>query len=275
MASGCACRPGPAAPSSRRVVARVAASCRPEGPGRLRSSGRARAGAPSAAQRRLHRGGAPWTPCVAAPAHGAPAAGGGPGTGSRPRGPGREQGSGRVRRAAPHVTPAASPAARPAVEPASGRPARRTSRACCRCGRQRCARGGPRRGAAGGGASEELAGTVRPVSADPSGPARLLLLLVTGYRRGISPLLPARCRFAPSCSAYAQEALQRHGAGRGSWLALRRVARCHPFHPGGHDPVPTPAPGARPSRPGRAAGAHAGRPPVLSAVAPRTPGALT
>ena len=68
--------------------------------------------------------------------------------------------------------------------------------------------------------------------------ARLLLLLVTAYRRGVSPLLPARCRFAPTCSAYAAEALRVHGALRGTWLAVRRVGRCHPFHPGGHDPVP-------------------------------------
>lgn len=68
--------------------------------------------------------------------------------------------------------------------------------------------------------------------------ARVLLLLVGGYRRWVSPLLGPRCRFAPSCSAYAAEAVTVHGAGRGSWLALRRIARCHPFHPGGHDPVP-------------------------------------
>lgn len=74
-----------------------------------------------------------------------------------------------------------------------------------------------------------------------SGPgpvARLLLALVGAYRRWISPLLGQRCRFAPSCSAYAAEALAVHGAGRGSWLAVRRIARCHPFHPGGYDPVP-------------------------------------
>ena len=67
---------------------------------------------------------------------------------------------------------------------------------------------------------------------------RLLLVLLRGYRRWISPALGQRCRFAPSCSAYAMEALTVHGAGRGSWLTLRRIARCHPFHPGGHDPVP-------------------------------------
>jgi putative membrane protein insertion efficiency factor len=66
----------------------------------------------------------------------------------------------------------------------------------------------------------------------------LLLALVRGYRRFISPLLGPHCRFAPTCSAYAVDALSVHGAARGSWLTLRRIARCHPFSPGGHDPVP-------------------------------------
>lgn len=69
-------------------------------------------------------------------------------------------------------------------------------------------------------------------------PARVLLAVVQAYRRLVSPLLGPRCRFAPSCSAYAVEALMTHGAARGSWLAVRRIGRCHPFHPGGHDPVP-------------------------------------
>ena len=66
----------------------------------------------------------------------------------------------------------------------------------------------------------------------------LLTLLVRGYQVLLGPLLPAACRYYPSCSAYAIEALERHGALRGSWLALRRIGRCHPFRPGGYDPVP-------------------------------------
>ncbi|HUA28197.1 MAG TPA: membrane protein insertion efficiency factor YidD [Streptosporangiaceae bacterium] len=72
----------------------------------------------------------------------------------------------------------------------------------------------------------------------PSPAARLLMLLLTGYRTFVSPLLGPRCRFYPSCSAYALEAVQVHGALRGSWLAARRLSRCHPFHAGGLDPVP-------------------------------------
>jgi putative membrane protein insertion efficiency factor len=71
----------------------------------------------------------------------------------------------------------------------------------------------------------------------------LLLALVRGYRRLVSPMLTPRCRFAPSCSSYAEEALAVHGALRGGWLALARLARCHPFHPGGVDPVPAPRAG--------------------------------
>ena len=71
-----------------------------------------------------------------------------------------------------------------------------------------------------------------------SAAAWLLIVLLTGYRRFVSPLLGPRCRFYPSCSAYALEAVQVHGALRGSWLAVRRLSRCHPFHPGGLDPVP-------------------------------------
>ena len=76
------------------------------------------------------------------------------------------------------------------------------------------------------------------------GPVRRGLLAAIGfYSRAISPALPPRCRFAPTCSAYAAEAVERHGAGRGSWLAVRRLAKCAPWHPGGWDPVPPPRTG--------------------------------
>lgn len=69
-------------------------------------------------------------------------------------------------------------------------------------------------------------------------PRRLLAGLIRGYQLVISPALPPSCRFHPSCSQYALEAVSRHGALRGTWLAARRLVRCHPFHPGGYDPVP-------------------------------------
>jgi putative membrane protein insertion efficiency factor len=65
-----------------------------------------------------------------------------------------------------------------------------------------------------------------------------LILPIRFYRRVISPLLPPRCRFHPTCSQYAIEAIEKHGVFRGGWLAVRRIARCHPLHPGGYDPVP-------------------------------------
>jgi putative membrane protein insertion efficiency factor len=76
-------------------------------------------------------------------------------------------------------------------------------------------------------------------------PATVLVLLVRGYQLFVSPLLGPRCRFYPSCSAYALTAVQRHGALRGTWLAVRRLARCHPWNPGGGDHVPPAAPGRR------------------------------
>jgi len=65
-----------------------------------------------------------------------------------------------------------------------------------------------------------------------------LVLVIRGYQLWVSPLLPAACRYYPTCSVYAIEALERHGALNGSWLAIRRIFRCHPFRPGGYDPVP-------------------------------------
>jgi putative membrane protein insertion efficiency factor len=95
------------------------------------------------------------------------------------------------------------------------------------------------------------------VTADPRAPrdgrgplARALLAVVGFYQRAISPAFPPRCRFQPTCSAYAAEAIAVHGAGRGSWLALRRLLKCAPWHPGGLDLVPpvrtTPPASARP-----------------------------
>lgn len=68
--------------------------------------------------------------------------------------------------------------------------------------------------------------------------ARALTLLIRGYQVTLSPLLPSACRYVPSCSQYTLEAVERHGAAEGTWLGVRRILRCHPFHAGGYDPVP-------------------------------------
>ncbi len=67
---------------------------------------------------------------------------------------------------------------------------------------------------------------------------KILLLLITFYRKFISPCFPPTCRFTPTCSAYALEAVTKHGAIKGSFLSIKRILKCHPFHPGGYDPVP-------------------------------------
>jgi putative membrane protein insertion efficiency factor len=67
---------------------------------------------------------------------------------------------------------------------------------------------------------------------------RLILLLIRGYRYLLSPWLGNNCRFYPSCSSYAEEAISEHGVVRGSWLTLKRLGKCHPWHDGGLDPVP-------------------------------------
>ncbi|MDZ4063178.1 MAG: membrane protein insertion efficiency factor YidD [Coriobacteriia bacterium] len=67
---------------------------------------------------------------------------------------------------------------------------------------------------------------------------RALVLIVCGYQKILSPILPPSCRFTPTCSAYAITSLERYGVLKGGWLALKRVFRCHPWNPGGYDPVP-------------------------------------
>ncbi|MBS1197573.1 MAG: hypothetical protein H6R18_1358 [Proteobacteria bacterium] len=67
---------------------------------------------------------------------------------------------------------------------------------------------------------------------------KLVIGLIGIYRYAISPLLGPRCRFFPTCSEYAAEAVEKHGVSHGSWLAIRRLLRCHPWNPGGFDPVP-------------------------------------
>lgn len=70
--------------------------------------------------------------------------------------------------------------------------------------------------------------------------AWVLKKLVRGYQVALSPLMAPRCRFYPTCSSYAIEALEKHGAIKGSWLTIKRLGKCHPLHPGGFDPVPDP-----------------------------------
>jgi putative membrane protein insertion efficiency factor len=85
----------------------------------------------------------------------------------------------------------------------------------------------------------------------------VLLAVVRFYQRAVSPALPPRCRFYPTCSAYAVEAIERHGAARGTWLAVRRLLKCAPWHPGGIDPVPAP----RASRSTESPAVHRATPP--------------
>ena len=86
--------------------------------------------------------------------------------------------------------------------------------------------------------SIESASSASPRGERPGVAARALLLLIEVYRVTLAPLFGGFCRYVPSCSVYAQEAIRRHGALAGTGLAARRVLRCHPFHPGGFDPVP-------------------------------------
>ena len=86
---------------------------------------------------------------------------------------------------------------------------------------------------------------------------KLLTLMVRFYRLAISPMMAPRCRFLPTCADYAIAAIERHGAWRGGWLALRRLSRCHRWHPGGIDEVPATL--GRPARLNCSCDAHAGR----------------
>ena len=67
---------------------------------------------------------------------------------------------------------------------------------------------------------------------------RALIGMIRFYQRAVSPLFPSRCRYIPTCSEYAVQAVEKYGVCRGGWLALKRLLRCHPFHKGGYDPVP-------------------------------------
>ena len=78
-----------------------------------------------------------------------------------------------------------------------------------------------------------------PEQAPAGGPtARLVMAVLAAYKRWLSPLLPPACRFQPTCSEYMREAIAEHGLPQGVWLGVRRLARCHPWNPGGYDPVP-------------------------------------
>lgn len=92
----------------------------------------------------------------------------------------------------------------------------------------------PERDLSSDGKRIELNSATRPV-------ARLLLVLLRAYQSFLSPFYGGACKFYPSCSNYARAAVQRFGARRGTWLALKRLARCRPFSPGGYDPVPSAA----------------------------------
>jgi putative membrane protein insertion efficiency factor len=75
----------------------------------------------------------------------------------------------------------------------------------------------------------------------PSVPARILMGSIRVYQKVLSPAMGGNCRYYPSCSEYGYDAIRLHGAGRGAWMAVKRIGRCQPFHEGGYDPVPEPS----------------------------------
>ena len=98
---------------------------------------------------------------------------------------------------------------------------------------------------------------------------RLLIWMIRGYRTFVSPLLPPSCRYQPTCSEYAMQAIEQHGALRGSWLAVKRVGRCHPFRKGGFDPVPPLGPATgREQQPGADDDRNAGTGPYFESIRP-------
>ena len=222
MASACGCARVQAGQSCPRAAPRAAADSRPEGgfpgaaaPGAFATTCRVQRDRPARSACRVPRRGA--SPCRR---HAWPACGRGVRRFPLRRDRGRPQ---------PRTSPASPPRPVPA-RPVAARqsPGRPGHPRCCvdELDRPRCA-------------ARPHARAFAVTGGDPV--SRIVLALITGYQRLLSPLIGARCRFAPSCSTYAGEAIERHGLGRGSWLAVRRVARCHPFHRGGYDPVPASA----------------------------------
>jgi putative membrane protein insertion efficiency factor len=88
------------------------------------------------------------------------------------------------------------------------------------------------------GHDTSIGGLMQPAALEVRAMKRVLQALVRFYRKFISPIKPPTCRFYPTCSQYALDALELHGPAKGSWLTVKRVCKCHPFHPGGIDPVP-------------------------------------
>ncbi len=274
MAFACGCVLALAGPSSPAAGARVAPSCPPDRPRSARVAGPRTAAAAGG----LHPGtpvGPPGRPADRARAPLPRSRAGradrhrrGSGASDRsqraghPRrtGPGRvsgEPGGWRRRQPEPGAPspppyrpgPPAPPRAAATRQPAG--PAGAATRGWKQCGGAGCGRG------PGAGAAVEPGGT--PMTGKGTPAARALVALLVGYQRCVSPLLGPHCRFAPTCSAYALCAVRRYGAVRGGSLALRRVLRCHPFHPGGYDPVPetrsTAAAPNQPTPPSTSAGA--------------------